>query len=144
MGHELSHESVVVFECNYALVFVSRDRLCEFDLLPDQPLDPESHRAGENDERRYSYLASALSSPSRMRPRKERENAAWMAELVTEVEVIGGRIVEVYSPLDEPQPQNAGVEVEISLRIARDTGDVVNAGGLESHCTDNWYPVGRN
>jgi hypothetical protein len=43
MGDELTHESFVILECDYALVFVARGRLLELHLLLDQALDPESH-----------------------------------------------------------------------------------------------------
>ena len=51
--------------------------------------------------------------------------------------MIGRRVVKVYGALDEPEAEDAGVEIEIPLRIARDTGDVVNTGGAEAHRTDS-------
>jgi hypothetical protein len=56
---------------------------------------------------------------------------------ITEVEVISGRVVEVYGTLDEPEAEDAGVEIEISLGIARDTGYVVNTGSAEAHRIDS-------
>ena len=51
--------------------------------------------------------------------------------------MIGGRVVEVYGTLDEPEPEDAGVEIEIPLGIARDTGDVMNTGSAEAHGIDS-------
>jgi hypothetical protein len=51
--------------------------------------------------------------------------------------VIGSRIIEVYGALDEPQAEYAGVEIEISLRVAGDAGDVMNAVGPEGHRPDS-------
>ena len=51
--------------------------------------------------------------------------------------MIGRGIVEVYGALDEPEAEDAGVEIEIPLGIARDTGDVMNTGSAEAHRTDS-------
>ena len=61
----------------------------------------------------------------------------WSAARVAEIEMIGRRVVEVYRSLDEPEAENASVEVEIPLRIAGDAGDVMNAGGPETHRPDS-------
>ena len=37
-------------------------------------------------------------------------------------------IVEIDSAFDEPHAEHAGVEVEILLRVARNCGDMMNAG----------------
>jgi hypothetical protein len=61
------------------------------------------------------------------RPGKKREEAPGTASLVAKIEVIGSRIVEVYRALYQPEAQEASVEVEVSLRITRDGGDVMDA-----------------
>ena len=67
-------------------------------------------------------------------PREERHDRAGVADLVSEVEVIGLGIVEVDGLLDEPQAEHARVEGEGSARIAGDGGDVMNAEeGEPSH-----------
>src|SRR6267143_3202045 len=137
MRDELAHESVVVLESDDALILIPGSRLRELDLLSDQSFDPEADRAGKYRERGDSYLASALSSSPRIRPGEESENAPRTSLLFTEVEVIGGRVVEVYGTLDEPEPEDAGVEIEIPLGIARDTGDVMNTGSAEAHGIDS-------
>jgi len=45
--------------------------------------------------------------------------------------VIDGRIVLVHRLLDEPQAEDAGVEVDVPRRVARDQRDVVDP--LELH-----------
>jgi hypothetical protein len=137
MCDELAHESVVVLEGNDALVFIAGSRLRELYLLPYQPFYPETDGAGEYSEGGDGHLASALSSSPRIGPGEESKNAPWIALLITEVEVIGGRVVEVYRTLDEAETEDAGVEIEIPLGIARDTGDVVNTGSAEAHRTDS-------
>jgi hypothetical protein len=137
MRDELAHESVVVLECDDTLILIAGCRLREFDLFPYQPFYPETNGAGEYRERGNGYLASALSSPSRIRPGKESKNALRIPLLITEVEVISGRVIEVYGTLDEAEAEDTGVEIEIPLGIARDTGDVVNTGSAEAHRIDS-------
>ena len=45
--------------------------------------------------------------------------------------MIAPGIVEIHSPLDQPQPERLGVKVEIALRISRNRGDVVDAGAAD-------------
>src|SRR6202171_1702060 len=137
MRDELTHEPVVVLERDDALLFIAGSRLRKLDLLPYQPLYPETDRAGEYREGGDGYLASTLPSSRCVRPGKESKNATRTPLLITEVKVIGGRVVEVYRTLDEPEPEDAGVEIEIPLGIARDTGDVMNTGSAEAHRIDS-------
>jgi hypothetical protein len=58
-------------------------------------------------------------------PGKEGEDGAGGAEVVAEVEVVGAGVVEVDGALDEAEAEDLGVEVEISLRVGGDGGDVV-------------------
>ena len=45
------------------------------------------------------------------------------------VEIIASWVVEIDGPLDQPQPQDTDVEVDVALRISRDPCDVVDAVG---------------
>jgi hypothetical protein len=137
MGNELTHKSFVVLEGDDSFILITGDGRFELDSLVDQPLDPEANRAGEDCERCYGDLAATLSATTRVRPWEKREDASRSTLLVTEVEMVRGRIVEVYSSLDEPESESTSVEVEIPLRVARDTGDVMNTGGAEAHRTDS-------
>jgi hypothetical protein len=56
-----------------------------------------------------------------------------MTDFVAEVEVIGGRVVEVDSAFYESQSQNACVKIDVLLRIAGYRGDVMDAGGSGAH-----------
>jgi hypothetical protein len=127
----------VVLEGDNPLTLIPSNRLGELDLLRYQPFYPETDRAGEYRERGDRDLPTPLSSSPRIRPGKERENAALTTLLITEVEVVSGRVVEVDGTLDEPEAEDAGVEIKISLGIARDTGDVVNTGCAEAHRIDS-------
>ena len=53
------------------------------------------------------------------------------ALLVRVEEVVDARLVLVDRLLDHPQPERAGVEVDVALRLGGDRGDVVDA--LELH-----------
>jgi hypothetical protein len=137
MGNELAHESVVVLESDNALTLITSNRLRELDLLRYQPLYPEADGAGKYGERSDGDLASALSSSPRVRPGKERKNAPRTPLLITKVKMVRGRVVEIYGTLYEPEAEDAGIEIEISLGITRDTGDVVDTGSAEAHRTDS-------
>ena len=52
---------------------------------------------------------------------------ARLAGLVAVVEVVGAGVVEVDGLLDEPEPERAGVELDVPARRARDRRDVVDA-----------------
>src|ERR1700738_1420334 len=144
MSDELAHEPVVVLESDDAFILITGSRLRELDLFSDQSFDPETDRAGEYRERGDGWLASALSSASPIRSGKERKNPTLIPPRITEVEVRGGRSVQVYGTLDEPEPQNTGVEIEIPLGIACDTGDVVNTGSAEAHRVDSCFASFRD
>ena len=77
-------------------------------------------------------LERTAAEPARLRarPLEERHEGAGAPGVVTEVEVVAVRIVEVDGLLHERETQLA-VEVERPLRIGADTGDVVQA--LELH-----------
>jgi hypothetical protein len=137
MGDQLAHESFVILERDHALVLVARSRPLEFDVLLDQPLDPEADGAGQDGEGRYGDLTTTLSSTSSIGPRKKSEGASRASLLIAEVEMIGRGIVEVYRALDEPEAEDTGVEVEIPLRIAGYAGDVMNTGSTKAHGTDS-------
>jgi hypothetical protein len=137
MRDELTHESFVILEGDDALVFVSRNGLIELDALLDQPLDPEANRAGQDREGCHGNLTATLPSATGIWPRKKSEDASRTPLLVPEVEVIRSGIVEVYRTLDEPQAKNAGVEIEIPLRVTGYGGDMMNTGSPEAHRPDS-------
>ncbi|SVC72251.1 uncharacterized protein METZ01_LOCUS325105 [marine metagenome] len=55
--------------------------------------------------------------------------AVIFCKAVAVVEMVAGWVVEIDSPLDQPQPQDTDVEVDVALRISRDPCDVVDAVG---------------
>src|SRR5947209_5820595 len=65
------------------------------------------NRAGDSD-----WLSCASTPPRRTRPGKEGEDAARTPQLITVVEVIDTRIVEVDGQLDQSQAQQAGIEID--------------------------------
>src|SRR5262249_40620953 len=69
-------------------------------------------------------------------PGEEREDRTGVADLVAIVKVIGRRIIEVDRFLHEAKPENAGVEVEVALRLSRDGGHVMNAGHCALHISE--------
>ena len=62
---------------------------------------------------------------------EEGDVGARIAPLVAVEEVVDGRVILVDALLDEPEPEDAHVEVDIAGRIPRDRRDVMDA--LELH-----------
>ena len=68
-----------------------------------------------------------------MAPREKGENRAGITLAVAEVEVISAGVVEVDGLLHQPQPKNAGVEIDVLLRIGGDGGNVVYSRNWIGH-----------
>src|SRR5437660_1504252 len=84
----------------------------------------------------WSSIAEAhatwWSAPApRVRVLEERDVRARAALLVRVEEVVDGRVVLVHRLLDEPQAEDAGIEVDVPRRVAGDQRDVVDP--LELH-----------
>jgi len=126
VSDQLAHESFVILERDDALVFVTGNRLLELNALLDESLDPESECTGADRKRSDGNLSAALTATTCMWPGKERQDCTRTASLVAEVEMIGRRVVEVDGSFDEPKAEDAGVEIEISLRVAGDAGYVLD------------------
>jgi hypothetical protein len=61
------------------------------------------------------------------RPGKEREQTPWTACRIAKIEVIGAGIVEVDRPLYQSEPEQTREEIQVTLRIARNGGDMMDA-----------------
>jgi hypothetical protein len=84
----------------------------------DPPLDGVNH-------------AVAGLSQGRARELEERQDRAGSAALVAEVQVVDIGLVEVDGLLDQAEPEQARVEVDVARSIGGDRGDVMEA--FESH-----------
>ena len=102
-------------------------------MISDESLDPEPDGAGKDRERRNGNLSRSLATATSIRPRKERHDTSGGAFSIAEIEMVGGGVVEVDGSLDEPEPEDASVEVEITLGVAGNARDVMNPGGCKSH-----------
>src|SRR3954447_18100709 len=82
----------------------------------------------------HGLLRLAHSDPTRghMLPGEERQDRAGLARLIAIVEAVGARIIEVDGLLDQPQSEDAGVEVEVAACGTCDRRHVVNA--VATHC----------
>ena len=96
--------------------------------LLDEAVRPVADRGRRNAERGLLRLADAEVARRGMLPGKEGQDGAGLALLVAIIKVIGARIVEIHGLLDQPQPERAGVEVQIAVGAARNGRDVMDAG----------------
>ena len=106
----------------------SRVRILHGNSIVGQSTPPIVQRRVSHGEAGGRHLAVPDGPSSGARPRKERENRSRRAGGVPEIEMIRTWIVEIYRELDQTEAEELCVEVHVGLRIARDGGDVVNAG----------------
>src|SRR5579883_3384012 len=130
-GTKLESEPLGVLEAQ--ILSVARGS----DAVVPQPVFPEAQRVGRGDAPRdpvrHSRAGAAALGP---RVLEEREVRAGAAVLIGVEQVIDGRIILVHRFLDQPQAEQPGVKVDVSRRIRRDRGDVVNP--VESHGCTSW------
>jgi hypothetical protein len=93
-----------------------------------QPLLPVAERPGRHGQRDGGGQPVAGAPVRHVGPREEGQLRPRRPGAVGEEEVVGVGRVLVDGALDEPHPQPGDVEVERLLRVARDDGDVVQAG----------------
>src|SRR5207249_2904559 len=70
-------------------------------------------------------------------PGEEGQNSARLSLFVSEVEVIGARIVKVDGQLYQAQSQQLRIEVQIPLWVARDHGHVMDSEDTRLHVYSN-------
>src|SRR5262249_37494068 len=95
--------------------------------MADQTLDPEADGGGKHCEGGDRDLAGPLTAAPGAGPGGEGQDGAGSANLIAKVEVVGLGVVEVDGAFDQAETEDAGVEVQVVLRVAGDGGDVVNA-----------------
>src|SRR5262249_28534767 len=102
------------------------------DACLDETLGPIAERARRNAERGFLRFAHAEAAFDRVLPGKEGQHRPGPAGLVAVIKVIGAGVVKLARALAEPQAERAGVEVEVSHRLAGNGRDVVQAchGGV--------------
>src|SRR4029077_19155309 len=93
----------------------------------DEPVRPIADRARRDAKRRLLGEADAAAPGRRMLPGKERQDGAGVADPVAIIEMIGAGIVEVHRLLDEAQPDDARVEIQIARGLTGNRRDVMNA-----------------
>jgi hypothetical protein len=123
---ELEVEPLGVAEAQASLVAV------EVDALRGQPVVPELDRVlgGDAEDDAVDHPAAGAAGMG-VRVLEEGQVAACVPLLVRVEEVVDRRVVLVHRFLDEPQPEDAHVEVDVARRVAGDARDVVNP--LEAH-----------
>ncbi len=79
----------------------------------------------------------ALARAARPRTRifEKRQIEPGAAVVIAIEEVVDGRVVLVDRLLDEPEPEHAGVEIDVRLGVAGDRADVMDA--FELHCVSS-------
>src|SRR6187402_1764191 len=123
MLHQLKPHAVRIAEAQVRSPEV--DVLLRDNALAQQTLPPVRQRTDRDGEGCGNRLSRAATSFLRSRPGEEGEDRAGRSDVVAEVEVIRSRVVEVDCLLDEAEPQNLRIEVQVALGIGRDCCDVM-------------------
>ena len=101
-------------------------------VLRGEPLLPEVERlVGADAEDDPVHHPGAGASAASVRVLEERQVAPCAPLLVRVKEVVDGRVVLVDGFLDEPETEDANVEVDVPRSVGGDAGDVVDS--LEVH-----------
>src|SRR5437762_10003574 len=61
-------------------------------------------------------------------PGKECQNCSRRAAGIAKVEMISARVIEIDRALDQTQPKQSDVEIQVPLRVAGDGGVVMKSG----------------
>src|SRR5690349_20766652 len=102
----------------------------ERDALLLKALGPVAQGSLGNPERRFLRFTDAAAAGGGAFPGEEGEDGTGPAGLISIIEMIAARIVEIDGLLDETQTQIARVEREVLQRIACDGCDVMDARHL--------------
>jgi hypothetical protein len=123
---DLEAEAFRVLEAEPGIGALRRNVLC------GEPLLPEVERLfGGDAEDDPVHHPRAGTPAASLRILEERQVAPCAPFLVRVEEVVDGRVVLVDGFLDEPEAEDADVEVDVPRRVGRDAGDVVDS--LEVH-----------
>ena len=129
---QLQFHAVEIREGN-DLFAESFERPLEGDAMLGETLGPILHGAPRHSERGVSQLSGTVTTLSSARPRKEREDSAGMPDAIAVIQVVSCRIVEVDGEFDEPESDEARIEIDVDLRLAGDGGDVMDAEDFFIH-----------
>lgn len=92
-----------------------------------QPIGPVAETVEGRGQRDLRGEADSRLGGRHLGPREKRYVGAGMASPIGVEEVIGSGRILIDALLHHPHAENAGVEVDVFLSIARDTGDVVES-----------------
>src|SRR6266404_1927088 len=66
-------------------------------------------------------------------PGKECQDRPRHAACIAKVEMISARIIEIDRALDQPQPKQSDVKIQVALWITGDSGNVMKSGDFLVH-----------
>jgi hypothetical protein len=106
----------------------SRDGILGIEARTAEPLGPVPERTSGDGERDLHGEAHAGARGLHAGPRKEGQvrSRASFGVGIEKVVGVGGVLID--AALDEAHPHDAGVELDVLLRVTRDAGDMVKTG----------------
>ncbi|HMD42632.1 MAG TPA: hypothetical protein VKH45_06130 [Candidatus Acidoferrum sp.] len=58
----------------------------------------------------------------------------WRTGRVTKVKMVTARVIEIDGPLNQSEPEQFNVEVEVTLRITGNRGNMMKTGDVHRTC----------
>src|ERR1051325_5253068 len=128
---QFQHQPIWIGQSNH--VFTKSRKFFGGDMLLLETFQPITSRVRRNHKRRRFNLAGAATPATRPWPWKKRHDRSRRPPVVAEIEMIRSGIVEVDCAFDETQSKESDVEIKVSLRIARNRGDMVKPANFLVH-----------
>jgi hypothetical protein len=123
-GHQIDHHAIGVAE-GEDLFLIARTRGVAVNAQRLEAFMPPAQRGSRNAERCRRRHPGTLAALRNTRPGKEGQQTRGAALLISVIQVIGVRGVEVDRLLDQAEPERSGVEVHVGLRVGGYRGYVV-------------------
>ena len=124
-GDQLNEQAIRISEPEH-LIAKSIGCLLKCYVPALSPLAPVVRCDARNSETASYHLAGAARAASRSWPREKGQNRPRRPDSVAEVKMVSTRIIEIHRPFHQPQAEELGVEIQISLRITGYGGNVMD------------------
>src|SRR6478672_3288813 len=124
MADDFDLHSVQIGKGQNLLVKALALALCRDAMIAEAPL-PVIERGKRNAESCLYHFTSSCDSLNCRRPGKESQDGSRRSLIVTEIEMIGARVVEINGALYKPESEHLRVKVKIALRVRGNCSDMV-------------------
>ena len=128
---QLEHQPVGIGQSQSRIAKARRD-FFPWHMLPGEARLPIGDRLRGECKTCRDHLSGSTRAALCARPRKKGNNRSRPADSIAEVKVVATRIVEIDSAFDQAQSKHLRVKVDITLRIGRNSSDMVGSEKFHS------------